>query len=235
MDLSKPCPAYKEVKNYVLNHISSGAWPPGHRIPSERKLVKTLGVNRITINKGINELIQEGKIFRVRGTGTYVTERWPQSELFEIRNITDDIRSRGHSYDNYIHRLQLDDVDSSVTDALGLPVGTQIPHSIIVDLDNDIPIQIDDRYVNPLIAPNYLQANFKKITPNIYLAGIAAVDKSEHSIEAFIPDEEIRRRLKIEATDACIKVHRRTWVENAIVTVGCLIYPSCRIFLDEKI
>ena len=234
MGLSKPSPLYQKVKNYVLKHISSGAWPPGHRIPSERKLVETLGINRITIDKGIKELIQEGKVIRVRGSGTYVSERRPQSDLFEIRNIADEIRSRGHSYGNYVHCLQLDEVDSSITDALGLSVGTRIPHSVIVHLENGIPIQIEDRYVNPLIALNYLQADFKKITPNRYLSGIAAVEKAEHNIEAIIPDEEIQHLLKIEATDACIKLHRRTWVADGIFTVGWLIYPSCRYLLGSK-
>lgn len=234
MGLSKPSPLYQKVKNYVLKHISSGAWPPNHRIPSEIKLVEALGISRMTINKAINELTQEGKLYRIRGAGTYVAETRPQSELFEIRNIADEIRSRGHNYSNFVHYLQLDDVDNSITDALGLTTGTRVPHSVIVHLENGIPIQIEDRYVNPLIAPNYLQADFSKITPNKYLAGIAAVEKAEHTIEAIIPDDEIQRLLEIEATDACLKLYRRTWVADGISTVGWLIYPSCRYLLGSK-
>ena len=130
--------------------------------------------------------------------------------------------------------MQLDEVDTSVTDALELSAGTLIPHSVIVHFEDDIPIQMEERDGNPLIAPNYLQADFKKITPNQYLAGIAEVEKAEHNIEAIIPDEEIQRLLKIEATDACIKLHRRTWVADGISTEGWLIYPSCRYLLGSN-
>ena len=94
MGLSKPTPLYQKVKHYVVKHISSGAWPPQHRIPSENKLVESLGISRMTINKAINELTQEGKLYRVRGAGTYVAETRPQADLFEIRNIADEIEGR---------------------------------------------------------------------------------------------------------------------------------------------
>ncbi len=231
MGLTKPSPLYQKVKDYVLKHIASGAWPPSHRIPSEIKLVETLDISRMTINRAINELTQEGKLYRIKGAGTFVAETRPRTEVFEIRNIADEIRNRGHRYDSSIHRLQLDEVDITITDALELSAGTRVPHSEIVHLENDIPIQFEDRYVNPLIAPNYLHADFKKITPNQYLAGIAAVERAEHSIEAIIPDARIQRLLQIEASDACLRLHRRTWVAEGVATVAWLIYPSCRYLL----
>ena len=234
MGLSKPTPLYQKVKNYILKHISSGAWPPKHRIPSEVKLAETLGISRMTINRAIKELTQEGKLYRVKGSGTYVAENRPQSDVFEIRNIADEIRGRGHRHSSYVHHLQLDKVDTTITDSLELSPGTLVPHSIIVHLEDDIPIQMEDRYINPLIAPHYLQADFSKITPNQYLAGIGSVEKAEHSIEAIIPDENMQQLLNIEATDACIKLHRRTWITEGVSTMGWLIYPSCRYLLGNS-
>ena len=49
-----------------------GAWAPQDRVPSENALVREFGVARMTVNRAVRELAQEGFLTRVKGGGTYV-------------------------------------------------------------------------------------------------------------------------------------------------------------------
>ncbi|GLY11033.1 PLP-dependent aminotransferase family protein [Pseudobacillus badius] len=63
---------YEKVMNYIKKAISSGEWPIGSKIPSQRKLAELLSVNRSTIVTALEELKTEGLIEGVMGKGTMV-------------------------------------------------------------------------------------------------------------------------------------------------------------------
>ena len=59
---------------------------------------------------------------------------------------------------------------------LGLAGGATVFHTLIVHYENGVPLQCEDRYVNPACAPGYLSVDFTRTTPTHYLlAGRAAV------------------------------------------------------------
>ena len=75
IDASASTPLYEQIKAHLLRQIQSGAYLPGQRIPSERALSDTLGVNRLTVKKAISDLVQAGYLSVHIGKGTYVSER----------------------------------------------------------------------------------------------------------------------------------------------------------------
>ena len=52
--------------------ITSGAWPIGSKIPTEAKLVESLGVSRPSVREGVRSLVQLGLLETRQGDGTYV-------------------------------------------------------------------------------------------------------------------------------------------------------------------
>ncbi len=91
-------PTYRKIKNHVLAKIQAGTWKEGEAIPSEEALAKEFGVSRMTVNAAIRELGQEQIVERIQGSGTFVAQRKYQATLVEIRNIADEIASRGHAH-----------------------------------------------------------------------------------------------------------------------------------------
>ena len=47
-----------------------------------------------------------------------------------------------------------------------------------------------------------------------------------------MPDKRIRRMLKLEASDACLLIMRRTWSFGRIATVADLYHPGSRYELS---
>src|SRR6185312_4672513 len=89
---------YLQVKKFVLARISAGTLAVGDRVPSENELVRELDVSRMTANRALRELAAEGVLVRVAGVGTFVAEQRVQAHPLEVRNIADEIRSRGHQH-----------------------------------------------------------------------------------------------------------------------------------------
>ncbi|MDB5873075.1 MAG: histidine utilization repressor, partial [Ramlibacter sp.] len=78
---------YEQVKEFISRKIQDGTWPAGHRLPSEHELVAQFGVARMTVNRALRELVEQGRITRVAGVGSFVAEDKPQSTLLQIANI----------------------------------------------------------------------------------------------------------------------------------------------------
>ncbi|WP_177338407.1 GntR family transcriptional regulator, partial [Klebsiella quasipneumoniae] len=97
-------PRYLQIKQFMLDNIESGRWPVGYRPPTELELTEQFGVSRMTVNKALRDLVSEGKLQRRPRLGTFVcaAEEKAESPLLDIRNIADEILSRGKQYHNKV-------------------------------------------------------------------------------------------------------------------------------------
>jgi len=221
-------PQYQKLKNHISHHINAGDWQKGHRVSSENELARQFGVSRMTANRALKELSTEGILTRVPGVGTFVAEQIPQTPLFEIRNIADEIRDRGHRYSADLKLLTEEIADEDVAAVLEIPVGTAVFHSVVIHHENDVPVQLEDRYVNPALVPDYMQQDFTVMTPNEYLMQTAPLTEAEPIIEALMPDARTQRRLALDKAEPCILLRRRTWSGTAVATTAQLFHPGNR-------
>lgn len=225
---SGPLPFYARVKEMVADKIRSGEWQPNDRVPSEAELVQMLGFSRMTINRALRELTAEGLLVRLQGVGTFVAEPKRQSSLFEIQNIADEVQARNHRHRSDVMLLQAERATSEQAEALNMLPGDEIFHSAIIHYENDIPIQIEDRYVNPQVAPEYLQQDFTQVTPNIYLNKLAPLTEGEHIVEAVSASTQQSKWLQLAPHEPCLLICRRTWSKQVNVSYARLLYPGSR-------
>jgi GntR family histidine utilization transcriptional repressor len=225
-------PLYAGVKQMILDRIHSGEWPPKHRVPSENELVVELGVSKMTANRALRELASEGELIRIQGVGSFVAERKGSSALFEVRNIAEEIAGRGHVHEASVIVLARETASPEVADGLALNIGDPVFHSLIVHSENGVPVQIEDRFVNPSAAPDYLEQDFSSLTPNAYLTAAAPLSGSEHVVEAAMPQGWECKLLTILKSEPCLTIRRRTWSGKEIVSIARLIYPGHRYRLE---
>jgi GntR family histidine utilization transcriptional repressor len=229
-----PAPLYARVKQMITQQIDNGTWPPHHRVPSESELVNQLGFSRMTINRALREMTADGRLVRMQGVGTFVAEPKSQSALFEVHNIADEIAGRGHQHRCTVVLLCEEAAGSERALALDLREGQRVFHSVIVHYENDIPVQIEDRYVNALVAPDYLQQDFSIQTPYAYLNSVAPLTEGEHVVEAILAEPQECQWLQIKAGEPCLMIRRRTWSGRQSVTAARLIHPGSRHRLEGR-
>lgn len=223
---SSPAPLYARVKQYISRKIADGSWPPHHRVPSETELVEELGVSRMTVNRALREMTADGLLVRMQGVGTFVAEPKRKSALYAINNIADEIAARGHRH--HARVIQCVDEPAGIARAAALDVGEgqRVFHTVIVHYEDDVPIQLEDRYVNASVAPDYLRQDFTKQTPYEYLSRIAPLTEGEHVVEAVLASAEECALLQIERGEPCLLIRRRTWSGNRVVTAVRLLHPG---------
>jgi len=229
-----PVPLYTSVKQYVLARVESGEWGDGALLPSEHELVAKLGVSRMTVHRALRELSDKGLVSRVQGVGTFVTTPQPRSPLVEIRDIADDIVSRGHSHLARLVSLEAVRAPAELATALELRPGAKVFHSVVVHFEDELPVQLEERYVAPSFAPKYMEQDFSRITTTQYLMSIAPATEVENMVFAIRPDARICKLLKMNADDVCLRMVRRTWVGVTPATKNVFTYPGGRYSLGSR-
>lgn len=226
ISLNRAQPRYGQVKSYLLQLISVGQLKPNDRVPSENELVAALGVSRMTVNRALRELSDEGYVVRLAGVGTFVSDSRPHSNVMRVRNIADEIRARGHAHSAQVITLEEVAADRRLVDRLEVRPGDRLFHSVILHLESGQPIQVEDRYVCPRLAPDYLNMDFTTITPNVYLTSVAPLHTAEHIIRAVHPTPQVRRLLGMSGNEPCLVIYRRTWTNGRPVSLAELSHAG---------
>lgn len=226
MSLQKP--RYQQLKDAIIERISAGELLPSDRVPSENELVASMRVSRMTANRALRELNDEGYVERVAGRGTFVSDYRARSHVLEVHNIADEIGRRGHTHSSKVIRQSQQRARGEIAKALHVEQGTEVFHLLLVHFENELPIQIEDRHVLASFAPECLLQDFSLETPSAYLTGIAPLQEAEQVVRASIPNASVKKRLALADSEASLVVLRRTWSKGRPVTFARLHHPGAR-------
>ncbi|MCI0573836.1 MAG: histidine utilization repressor [Myxococcaceae bacterium] len=221
-------PAYQQVKDFILRQVHDGVWREGDVIPSENELARRFRVARMTANRAVRELTAEQVLTRVQGTGTFVAPPKYEATLVEIRSIADEVRARGHVYACDVLQLAELKAEAAQAKAFEVRAGTVLFHSRLLHRENGAPVQLEERWVSPALAPDYLAQDFRHTTPSEYLVRAAPLQRVEYRIEACAPAAGTRKRLAMAAGEPCLVLHRRTWSRGTVASTATLWHPGGR-------
>lgn len=228
-------PLYEKVKDFVLGNIGSGKWAQNTRLPSEHDLVSSLGVSRMTVHRALRELTSEGYLRRIQGVGTFVAPPKAQSTLIEISNIITEIKARGSRHRAEVILLErIERPEPDLLLAFEFGKVQPVDHSLVVHYENGVPVQLEERYVNPALVSNYLAQDFTSIATYDYLQHSTPLTEVEHLISAVPADAEHARLLHIRERDSCLVLHRKTWTGPTVATVNTLTYVGSRYSLGSR-
>lgn len=229
-----PRPPYARVKQFLKDSLEAGRWAPGEQMPSEAELVAQFGVSRMTVHRALRELQDAGLIDRVQGVGTFAAQLHRVSSTLTIKDIHEEIERRGNRHDATVHLKRAESASAALAERLGLAPGATVFHTLIVHHERGVPLQCEDRYVNPACAPRYLEVDFTVTTPTHYLLEVAPLWEAQVSIEAALPTAQEARLLGIGRADPCLVVVRRTVSRGLPVTLARLVHPGTRYSLEGQ-
>lgn len=227
-------PLYEKVKAYILGNIGSGNWPSDRRIPSENELSAELGISRMTVNRALRELTDVGVLVRVQGVGTFIAAPKAQSDLLEIADIAREIAQRGHRHRAEVVTLERVPLPPDLRLAFETSAAQEVFHSVVVHYENDVAVQWEERFVNPLLVPDYDMQDFSRRTTYDHLVAATPITELEHVISAISADAEVAAHLRIAVGAPCLLLRRRTWTGDQVATVNRLIYVGDRYALGSR-
>jgi GntR family histidine utilization transcriptional repressor len=227
-------PSYVKIKKFIVESIQSGSLKSGDKVFSENELAKKFQVSRMTANRAINELVADGFLVRIQGKGTYVAGESRVSEILEIKNIKEEISQLGKKYSVRVYSIDDIKADSNISKIMGVKLGENIYHGIFVHLADGVPFQLEERYVNKKLAPDFIKCDFFSETPHEYLMKTIPLSEAEHIVQAVLPDENVSQLLGISSNTPCLCLTRRTWFDDTVVTYAKFVSPGDRYKIGTK-
>ncbi len=192
-------PKYYIVKQSVLGKIHSGEWKPGAAIPSERELMASQDVSRITVRKAVEELEQEGYLYKVQGKGTFVRGEKKKQDLFSLTSCTEDVIRQGMTPSRRLIDSAVIPADPERRDALRLAEGEAVFRLCRVYCADGEPINYTKAYLPYRLFPGIEQYDFSVLSLYKILEekfGVV-IRRAQRTIEAVLADGELAALLQI--------------------------------------
>ncbi|MCW8092185.1 histidine utilization repressor [Alteromonas sp. ASW11-130] len=221
-------PRYLQIKSALLERIEAGDLTAGEQVASENQLANDYAVSRMTARRAVSELVEEGILARSQGIGTFVADARPMSSILTINNIQHEIEARGHQYTNKLLLHKVTEVTAQQSQWIGLEKGSPAFRTQVVHYENGNAVQLEDRFVNPLWAPGYIDQNLNELTAHEYLSRVAPLTEADHTVEAILPSAAQAALLKIDYHQPCLQIKRRTFSAKGIVSFALLTHPGNR-------
>ncbi len=225
---------YQKVKDYILAGLEEGTWGVGDKIPSESELVKELGASRMTVNRAVREVAELGLLERIPGAGTFVAGQPKAGQLLEVKDIAIQIRDAGQRHSAEVIKLESVKVTQELAAQFENRNLGDLYHSVIIHKADDVPVQLENRYVNPLQDPGFLDVDFTRTTSTERLIAVAPLAEVEHTVEAVMPTATDRKLLELDNHTPCLLLTRRTWSGGNVATYVRLQYPGQRFRLGTR-
>ncbi|MBC6403548.1 MAG: UTRA domain-containing protein [Hyphomonadaceae bacterium] len=216
---NRKIPRYKVIKNHLLEQIESGAIGPEDKTESENVLASRFSVSRLTVQRAIRELVSEGILNRVQGSGTFVTPRTTRFSLFEVKDLAEEVRMRGSKPSAKVLVQRQIIPSENVRTLMELGPDVAVFQATILRKSDDVPFAIEDRFARCDVFENFLEKDFEKESIYDYLARHSSLQTIETNLRAILPDEAVRDHLGLSQNDPCLFLERRNWYEGRVVTL----------------
>ncbi len=152
-------PMYVWIREALRGEITQGVLKRGERLPSEHELAEKYGVSRMTVRKSIEDLIDEGLLYRRHGVGTFVA--FPHLERDHTRLTSFFDKAKGDGIETAVTLLILEVIPASqkVAKALDIVPGELVIRVKTLRFANKAPITVHDAHIphklfSPILSEN---------------------------------------------------------------------------------
>ena len=126
IDNNSPVAIYAQIKAIVREQIETGKWKPGDKIPSEAYLSTHNKISAMTVRQAINDLCDEGFLYKVRGRGTFVSKTKVQRDLSELTSLSEGLKKSGYNIKWTVLNLNVITATNRVAKKLEISKGDQV-------------------------------------------------------------------------------------------------------------
>lgn len=196
-----------DLRKIIVSHSTSS----GRAIPSERALREKTGASRVTIRKAIDQLIDEGLLFRIQGSGTYVSDRI-EHKGEDLSGFTDEMRTLGvDPGSKWLVKVHAE-ATAEESAALKLKANSMVCRLGRVRLSNNTPMGIE----NAIIPAQFLP-DLNAVTDSLYHAlqtNHFPPVHGEQKVTASLASPTEAGLLSIKMGDPVLRIERFTFLKD---------------------
>lgn len=136
--------AVEKIERYIITHELK----PNMKLPSERDMCAMWGLNRTTLRSAIQRLIDEGKLYQRRGSGTYAAPPKMIRNLQDLKPLAEVAREMGKTLTTKVLSAGVIESNKQTVHKLHLPLGHKLYEQIRLRIVDETPYMIETSYVD---------------------------------------------------------------------------------------
>lgn len=192
---------YVALKKILIDKITKSEYKVDEAIPSEHELMQIYQMSRITVRKAIDDMVNEGYLFRVQGKGTYVKNDENLHDLFSIVSCTEDIMSKGMSVSRKVVSAEISSPEKQITDHLHIQPNDPVFRLERVFFANELPLNYTKAYLPYYLLPGIEATDFSKnsLYSTLETKYEIKIKNAKRTLEAVLADDKIAKHLSVKA------------------------------------
>lgn len=208
-------PIYQVIENDIKRDIKEGRLQQGDIIPSENELKDMYKVSRMTVRQALNNLVNDGYLYRHKGKGTFVSSRKIEKSIHGVRGFTEEMESMNKKVSNKVISFESKIATEEIADKLFLNVGDEIIYIERVRSGDGEPVLFEQLHLPKAL---FKDLNKKIMTGSFYNyienSLNMRISHTIQSIEAKLPDQKTASALNIEKNQPVLFIMRNTFLSN---------------------
>lgn len=216
IDRNSPIPLYFQLKRILLEKIDNSELNPGDMLPTEQQIQEEHDVSRTTVRQALSDLVDDGKITRHRGRGTFVAKPKVRHMPDQYPDLADHMIEQGLTPGWRLLHADWVDPTEEITKTLQVGSGKQVFQLERLRLENNDPIGYQIAY----LAPQFAAA----IDDNTFMAGgslrylnkldLLQTGVADRTLEAIEANEKYAELLSIPLETALLRVSRVIYTQD---------------------
>ncbi|MFI0447909.1 GntR family transcriptional regulator [Actinomadura sp. 6N118] len=229
IDPHSPVPKYFQLRAILLDLIETAELPVDAPIPSERELCAEYGLSRMTVRQGVDQLVTEGRLYRVPGKGTFVAR--PKIEMpLRLVSFTEDMLSRGLRPGAIDLARRTVAADARLARLFEVEAGTAIHVIERLRTADGEPMALERSHILASFAPDLLDRRLADRSLYGVLEAVYGLvfDAGDQTIDAAVADATEAKQLHIPRGSAVLLLQRRSYTGGVCAELGVSTYRADR-------
>lgn len=213
IDKTSPIPIYYQLESYIKNQIEAGFILPGENIPSEREYAESYGISRMTVRQAINSLVNEGLLYRKKGSGTFVSEKKIEQPLQGLTSFTEDMKKRGMTPTSKLIHFEVIPANSFIANELKISEYAPVYEIKRIRLADGEPMALETNYLSANLVKGLTEEEVKASIYSYVEEKLGlSITHAEQLIESVRASEEHEKLLFIEKDHPMLYIQRNTFL-----------------------
>ena len=218
VDKDSPVPLYYQLKEILANLIENEELRPNDPIPTERRLCEYHGISRMTVNKAILNLVNEGLVYREQGRGTFVARPKEKHALSSLLGFTEDMSRRGLNTETRMISFQRQATTKKLRQQLCLEESQEVFAIQRLRYINKEPHALETAYIPVALCPDLTldmlaDSSLYAILINRYAV---EMDYALQTIEPVMLDDYESEMLHVKKHSLALLFSRRTFLKTGV-------------------
>ncbi|MEJ5113945.1 GntR family transcriptional regulator [Erwinia billingiae] len=226
----------REVVDYILNKIKDDGLLPGEKLDTEISIAKNIGITRATVREATRILIEQQRIYRVKGSGLFVGSIGisNQSGRFHALSPFDyQAQKHGHKGVRKIISVSIMKVPSpDMAQALRIKNSDQVYKILRLMCFDDIPVALEHIHlpVNLFSSMEFSKLEISKYSYIEELTGKKVQLRDQNLTALNLTDPDIIALLKLTENDAVIQINETVFLDDGVPCEVNIAIINTRLF-----